>query len=192
MMICVHSLHGALWYVPAQPAPYRWQDCFFLFCGIYYVDTCMLQGKCDSPPGGTLATTLEAIAARIGDAEPWAAPRCVVLTSEDLIVVMRSRLWLDALHIQITESTDSGVLAAVSPQYFGRLYLANSVVQGDRESAAAPALVRKNVGGLYAQGVLPAECVPVCLYQVMLVLPWVSQISTLIRLDRVATNWYLF
>ena len=101
-----------------------------------------------APPTGDLAPS--ALALGIADEEPWRSPRCVIVTSEDLFLVDRSRLWIDALHIQVVDGTLNPV--PIWPQSWGVAYVTNTVVQGDRASNALGAEAFRGGGGLYAEG----------------------------------------
>ena len=101
-----------------------------------------------TPPTGPL--TPSELALGIADEEPWRAPRCVIVTSEDLFLVDRSRLWIDALHVQVTDGRLNPV--PVWPQSWGVAYVTNTVVQGDRASNALGSATSEGGGGIYAEG----------------------------------------
>eukprot|EP00892_Ulva_mutabilis_P005772 jgi/Ulvmu1/3567/UM167_0001.1 len=107
-----------------------------------------IRGKCTAPPAGLLSPA--SLDLDIEDEEPWARPRCVIITSEDLFIIDRSRLWLDSLHIQIIDGTENPV--PVWPRSWGQAYVTNTVVQGDRSSNALGIEAFRGVGGLYAEG----------------------------------------
>ena len=106
------------------------------------------QGKCTTPPTGSLAPS--ALALGIVEEEPWQAPRCVIVTSDDLFIVDRSRLWIDALHIQVVDGTRIPI--PIKLQSWGVAYVTNTVVQGDRASNAVGVEAFRSGGGLYAEG----------------------------------------
>lgn len=70
---------------------------YFIFCSTVSVDH--VQGECFWPPEDDIATIITS--APIPDPEPWHAPRCVVVTSEDVFKVNTARLWLDSLYLQV-------------------------------------------------------------------------------------------
>ena len=86
----------------------------------------------------------------IADQDPWRAPRCVILTSDDLFLVDRSRLWIDALHIQVVNGRQ--VPAPILLKSWGVVYVTNTVVQGNRASNAVGLEAIRGGGGLYAEG----------------------------------------
>ena len=108
----------------------------------------IVQGKCTTAPAGSLAPS--ALALGIADEEPWQPPRCVIVTSEDLFIVDRSRLWIDALHIQVVDGTLIPI--PIWPKSWGVAYATNTVVQGDGASNSVGAEALRGGGGLYAEG----------------------------------------
>ena len=101
-----------------------------------------------TPPTGPLAPSEFALGTTAE--EPWRAPRCVIVISEDLFLVDRSRLWIDALHIQIVNGRL--IPAAVLLKSWGVAYVTNTVVQGNRASNAVGLEAFRGGGGLYAEG----------------------------------------
>ena len=107
-----------------------------------------VQGKCTAPPTGDLQHS--ALDLGVADEEPWRAPRCVIVTSEDLFVIDRSRLWIDALHIQVV---DGRLLPLpINPRSWGVAYVTNTAAQGEPSSNAIGVEAFRGGGGLYAEG----------------------------------------
>ena len=106
------------------------------------------QGKCTTPPTGDLEHS--ALDVGVDDEEPWRAPRCIIVISEDLFVIDRSRLWIDALHIQVVDGRQ--VPVPIQLTSWGVAYVTNAVVQGDRSSSAVGVSAVRGGGGLYAEG----------------------------------------
>eukprot|EP00892_Ulva_mutabilis_P005913 jgi/Ulvmu1/3694/UM017_0111.1 len=116
--------------------------------GVVGTPTRSIRGRCTKPPAGSLASA--ALALDIANEEPWASPRCVIITEEDLFLIDRSRLWLDSLHIQFIDGENSPV--AIWSQSWGHAYVTNTVVQGDRASQGGAVQAYRNGGGVYAEG----------------------------------------
>lgn len=111
-----------------------------------------MLGKCTTGLPGAIERAISD-GLEIGQEEPWAAPRCLLIISDDFLVVDRSRLWLDALHIQILGAQRT--TAAVYSTGYGQLFVSNSVVQGDRMSSGIALVSQLCLGGIYAEGVPP-------------------------------------
>lgn len=71
----------------------------------------LVQGRCDAGPREALTPGLGLGTAA---AEPWQAPRCVLVVSQDFLIAHSPGLWLDALHIQYTPE-DTGSDDATPP-----------------------------------------------------------------------------
>jgi len=116
-----------------------------------------LQGICGHAPGPPFA----AAALGLGpDAdEAWQAPRCVVVTDDDLFIVDRSRLWVDSLHIQIVNRDPFSNPVPLWTAYIGQTFVSNVVVQGngkdDEDSQGTCVDVQESAAGIFARGADP-------------------------------------
>lgn len=158
-----------VWFGLASPPPHRMLDCslyFFLAVAELLPSSpstkehvpVKVQGKCTTPPTGPL--TPSELPLGISDQEPWQAPRCVIVISDPLYMIDRSRLWIDALHIQVTNGSDT-TYGIIRLRELGVAYVTNTVVQGDRASKKTGVVAYKNWGGLYAEG---AHALPMIRY----------------------------
>ena len=107
-----------------------------------------MQGKCTSPPSAEIASVISDLDSNAP--EPWRSPRCILLASEQVFYVDRSRLWIDSLHIQFIEAGWNP--RGIQTEWYGHAYMTNTVVQGDRLSEARAVHVEAGVGGLFAEG----------------------------------------
>ena len=110
-----------------------------------------MQGKCVAPPDAEIASAIADL--ELNAPEPWHAPRCILLASEQVFFVDRSRLWIDSLHIQFIEADTTP--RGIDIKNYGHAYVTNTVVQGDRKSKASAVFVLAGIGGIYAEGVTP-------------------------------------
>lgn len=85
--------------------------------------------------------------------EPWHAPRCIVLASQDVINLDFSTLWIDSLHIPLHGPflgfSGIGIIG------YGRAYMTNTVMQQDQTSEGLMSYVTayRSTGGFHAEGV---------------------------------------
>eukprot|EP00892_Ulva_mutabilis_P007594 jgi/Ulvmu1/5206/UM216_0001.1 len=109
-----------------------------------------IRGKCTAAPAGSLSSAISDLG--IDNEEPWRSPQCVLLTSDDRFILEASRLWLDSLYIQIVAEKVIGSVVIFSTRSWGRVYVTNTVVQGDRASNGMAVQAWRSAGGVYAEG----------------------------------------
>ena len=90
---------------------------------------------------------------RIADAEPWAAPRCVLVLDETLFILDRPGLWLDSLHIQLAVSKFDAFPIGVAAMRGDLLYMSNTVIQGHQDSDMLGLMIQYTRGA-FVQGVV--------------------------------------
>ena len=113
------------------------------------------QGKCSGPPPAAL--TAEGLRLRIAKSEPWVAPRCVLVSDEDVFLLDRPGLWLDSLHIQLVSATDNDDTGpmAVYDSGGGLLFISNTAIQGDQDTDAIGLRAIETGGALVRGELLP-------------------------------------
>lgn len=108
-------------------------------------------------PGPTFAPEALGLGPRAD--EPWRAPRCVVVTAVDLLIVERSRLWVDSLHIQIVNRGRFSNPVPMWTVYIGQTFVSNTVVQGngknDDDSEGTCVNLQESAAGIFARGANP-------------------------------------
>lgn len=109
-----------------------------------------VQGRCAEPPGADVIAALFDV--DINGPEPWRAPGCTLLVSEQVFYVEKSRLWIDSLHIQFIEAGAGWASCGLTTAYNGHAYMTNTVIQGHRRSKATPVSALPGGGGIYAEG----------------------------------------
>lgn len=130
-----------------------------------------MQGRCEQQPPRNL--TAAGLRLNLQHPQPWAAPRCVLITPETLFAVERPGLWLDALHIQIAplptvsdggdyDADDAaggalGYLETVTVKQWGSVYITDVVIQGDRATSAVGISAEASGVGVFVKGVTPSS-----------------------------------
>lgn len=93
-------------------------------------------------------------------AEPWAAPRCVLLVRHSAFLLDDAHLWVDSVHIQVDNST-GGVQTVFRTSWSSALFLTNSVIQGDAKEGTVALDAQGSRLGAYIHGA-PAAIMHAC------------------------------
>ena len=104
---------------------------------------------CRDPPPPEL--TAEGLGLSTAEPEPWVAPRCVLVSGEDVFLLDRPALWLDSLHIQLASVLYGSVAVAVTAKNGSVLFMSNTAIQGD-EDTNAYALWMYEARGAFVRG----------------------------------------